>query len=641
MYTYNSILEDEQIIANKKNFYTLLLTLSDEYYNNGSSPLSDNEFDSLKELYEKMHKQKFNYMGSNGKTPLPCYMGSLNKCKDEHSIELYKNRCTVEYRFDSDKKDHQYVISDKIDGISILLKFDGIQTQMFTRGDGSFGQDISHLVQYIQLGSLNYAFIQRYKTEPIIVRGELVIYKDIYEKKYKNDFKNPRNMVAGIINSKEIRKDILSDFTFVCYSLKTESLYKQDVYDEFLFLKSLGFIIPKIQLMTNEQLNVKSLSEYLNTYKLKRPYEIDGLVVSDCKRHTEINGENPKYTIAFKMGGEQIESVVVDVEWAITKHGVLKPRVRIQPVLLSGVKITYLSGFNAKFIQDNRIGKGSVVLVTRSGDVIPHIIKCVQPSVPIFPECDYVWAPNGIDIQSVEENTDAQWVKRIVCLFETVGIKSVKDGVLNQLVKDGINTNELLFTVTKERLLKIDGFKDKSSENIYQAITELRHQANLLDIMIGSCIFKGFGEKKLQKIITISEITNYILEDLDYDEEELKLKLNEKGFDKSSEVIINSLPNFKEYYDSIKEYFKHSRQIPQPVGFIDSESYCFTGFRDAGLEKCITEQGDVIHDNLTKSTTYLVIKDSDVVSSKIDKAKKYGVKIITKREAEEKYSNNN
>ncbi len=628
---FEEILNNSELVENKKLFYDVLKDLSDVYYESGNSKVTDDEFDLLKDHYEKMHNQTFNYIGSTGKNVLPIYLGSLNKCKDDHSLDLFKNRCS-----------NQFVISEKIDGISILLEFDKAQMRIYTRGDGYVGQDISQIGKYLNIGNVNHGYIQRtFKKEPFYVRGELVIKKEVYNEKYKELFKNPRNMVSGVINSKEIRKDIIRDFTFVGYYVKNDIQKVKDNNDMFYFLKSIGFNIPEIVTIPKDKVNKKNLTKLFDHMKDNAEYDIDGLVISDIVINSEKSGENPKYTIAFKSKGEEIEATVEDVEWNVTKHRIIKPKVKIIPVNLSGTTITYLSGFNAKFIVENGIGKGSTILITRSGDVIPHIIKTIKRSEPILPKIKYDWSESKIEIICLEKNTREEWVNRMICLFDAVDIKGVKEGILTKLYDAGISDESKLLSLDKNMLIDLDGVKDKSAENILSSIQELKQKAKLDHLMIGSCKFQGFGEKKLAKILdNLKSVWDYIINNIEYNEEELSTSLNELGFEKTCLVFVEKLPEFKEYYDGIKHFFNikmKSFEVEEVPKNENSKTFVFSGFRDSELEEIIKEKGDKVEDSLTKSVHYLVVKDITNVTNKMKKAEKYGTKIITKEMVKELY----
>ena len=124
---------------------------------------------------------------------------------------------------------------------------------------------------------------------------------------------------------------------------------------------------------------------------------------------------------AFKMvlSDQIVEAKVLDVEWSASKHGLLKPRVRIEDVYIGGVRISYATGFNAKFIMDNKIGVGAVVKLIRSGDVIPHIMSVVKPAAaPIMPAGNYTWTSTGVDIMLVGMQQDETVQQKRVIVYK-------------------------------------------------------------------------------------------------------------------------------------------------------------------------------------------------------------------------------
>ena len=142
------------------------------------------------------------------------------------------------------------------------------------------------------------------------------------------------------------------------------------------------------------------LSELLIEWRDLYDYEIDGVICSNDESYPRKSG-NPEHAFAFKMvlGDQVAEAKVVDVIWTPSKDGYLKPRVQIEPITLGGVKIEFATGFNAKFIEDNRIGVGAIVRLVRSGDVIPHILAVVVPaSQAQMPNVSYEWNDTRVDV---------------------------------------------------------------------------------------------------------------------------------------------------------------------------------------------------------------------------------------------------
>jgi DNA ligase (NAD+) len=611
--------------ADKYEFLSVLNNISDSYYNGSNSPLKDVEFDNLVKLYEERFEE-YNYLGSKGNCKLPCYMPSLNKAKDDHSLKLFKKRCG----------DKRYVISDKVDGYSLLMVFkEGEKPRLYNRGDGEFGTDISDIYRYIDKGSIKIEKIEKL-SNTVYIRGELVMDNITFEK-YKDRYNNPRNLVAGVINSKERDNNILKDIKFIAYSILYFT-YKEistniDVFEK---LEEMGFYTPYKTVCKEDLICEQQLSISLMTRKEESEYDIDGLVITPLTIMRENSIDNPKFAIAFKMLGEIQQAKVIEVEWNVSKTNALKPRIKIKPVMFGSITVQHLTGFNAKYIKENNIGKGTVLSITRSGDVIPHILGVITPTQADLPISKCHW--RGVDLISDDDNTKTQFISRMITLFEKTDIKGMKEGILTKLYESGITTEHLLFNITKEKLLLVEGIKDKSASNILDCIKQLKNKVNLCNLMVGSCIFIGFGEKKISKILDgIEEVNDLILKDKYISNDRLITKIESLGgFNKLAKDFVDHLETFKEYYEGVKDIFILNQEIINPKEepkkeyyTLKGKSYCFSGVRDKVLEGEIISRGGIIADSLTKSVTYLVVLDINGSSSKIEKARKYGVKIVS------------
>ena len=637
----------------QEEFYNYLVEKSNEYYNSNKSSLSDSQFDKLVNIYETKFNDNFNYLGSKGKYKLPVYLGSLNKHKDEHALSLFLKKC-----------ENNFVISDKVDGLSMLIEISipsignstrhdrdtQMKMKMYTRGDGEYGNDISILQKYLGL-KLNkdeiLEFMEEKEINKLYIRGEVVMFKDVFDIKYKEEFSNSRNIVAGIINSKTKNEEMMKDLTFLAYNILNSNVIVKSL-NVFSYLETFGFDTPNYKYVEKDFISVENLTNYCNKRKQVADYEMDGLVISDMYVHDEKNGENPKYTIAFKTSSDSVETEVEYVEWNISKQHILKPRIKVKEVFLSGALINYVTGFNAKYISDNKIGKGTIINITRSGDVIPHINFVVKSTQADMPEQMYNWNESGVDIYCEEESGE-QWIKKMVYFFKVKDIKGVKEGILTKLCDAGINTEEKLFNITKKELLTIEGVKDKSAGNIYEGIQQLKNTIKLNDLMTVSCIFPNFGRKKIVKLLEdIPEIEDIIVDNKKYNSRELLEKLTRNGFHKTGEIFIEKLEEFKEYYNTVKHLFPNLTTVE--LMFIDEEEelmieeekinkykgdkyiFCFTGFRDKKIKEELEKIGHTVSETVSKKINFCVVEDLDSESSKVKKARDYGIEIIHKND---------
>jgi NAD-dependent DNA ligase len=324
------------------------------YYN--ETPLITDDFFDLIEEYMKIHyptNKTLNNVGSEhkkAKIKLPFYMGSLNKIKHT-TPDLIDKWCQ--------KFQGKYVIQPKLDGVSgMLTKINGV-SKLYTRGDGNYGQDISHLLKYLDFPSDIY--------DDTCFRGEFVMKKQIFKEKYQSNFSNSRNMVCGLINQKPASfknpsvASSIKDITFIVYEIIQPIMSPSDQIIRFVCLTD---------------------TENFKTTQFFISYDVDGLVIKNDEVYEREINENPKHHFAFKMNIETnyATSRVIDVIWNPSKDGYLKPQVLIEQVYLDGVYINYTTGFNAGYIKTNKIGPGALLKIMRSGSVIPHIVEVLEPS---------------------------------------------------------------------------------------------------------------------------------------------------------------------------------------------------------------------------------------------------------------------
>ena len=444
--------------------------LNYEYYIKGVSLVNDELYDYTKDELRKRKPEhpllKDVGVSKTSKIVLPYYMGSMDKIKNN---EKELNNWIKKY-----KKAEGYVLSDKLDGISGLLHFnsDSKNVKLYTRGDGYKGQDISHLLKFI-----NHIPDLKDIGKEIAVRGELIMSKENFIKIKKEDktIKNVRNAVAGIFNSKKPNLKIAKYIDFVVYEcIKPDNLTPKK---QFKKLKKLGFKTAYAE--TISDIDIKLLSNRLVNRRDNSEYDIDGIIIAHDKYYERIDGENPKYSFAFKsiITSKKAEVLVLKVEWNLTKDDYLQPIVHFEPVEIDGVTIEKATGFNAKFIKDNKIAPGSIIVIIRSGDVIPKIEEVLKESEePSMPD-NYKWKWNETEVEIIldekqlnETTIKEKNFKELENFVLKIKFDRIGPGVIKKLFDSGINTIDKFLSVTKEELLKAPGIKDKTADNILKSI---------------------------------------------------------------------------------------------------------------------------------------------------------------------------
>jgi NAD-dependent DNA ligase len=608
---------------NKKELVELLINADNNYYNLGIPTLTDTQYDDIKD-YLKTIDKKNNYfkrigadvIGDN-KVKLPFFLGSQDKIKDDDKnlqkwLKKYNNPSS-------------YVISEKLDGISCLISVNNQSIHIYTRGNGIYGQDITHLKNYINglPDSTNKTFA---------VRGELIISK-INWLKINDKGSNPRNVVAGIINSKIIDKKIASLIDFIVYDVIQP---RTNIQTALLYAKNMEFNI--VHYITTDRLSIPILYNLFKEWKEQSLYEIDGLVITHNDIYKLKNGENPKYSFAFKslQMQQQINVIVNDIEWNVSKDKYLKPIVKFNEIKLNGVKIKQATGFNADYIVSNCIGIGSEIIIIRSGDVIPYIKEVITHATngkPLLPTIPFIWKGKDIIVESNSKNRE-QDIKIFTNFMKTLNIKGIGEGIITKLYDNSFDTLLKIINITKNELISIDGFKDKSASNLIQALKSIKN-AKCIDLMNASNLMgRGLGEKKLHLVIDkypfiCSDQNKALLLTID----DLK-KINGLG-DVTASLIISNLKLFFEFYNSLaindndnKNENKNENETIITNDIYKNKIYVFTGIRDKKLETIIIASGGKIANTITHKTTALIVKDTNDNTVKIKTAKLLNIPII-------------
>ena len=627
---------------NEKQLSEIIKVTNDYYYNTKSALLTDNEYDIIKEYTERKFpkntaiKEIGAPVGKN-KVKLPYEMASMDKIKPDTN-EVYKWMNTYS---------GQYVISCKLDGVSGLYSTEGDKPKLYTRGDGKIGQDISHLLSVFDLP----------KEKDIVVRGEFIIPKEVFNTKYKSDFSNPRNLVSGIINSKSIDAKA-KDLHFVTYEVIKPSLKPSEQMDK---LKELKHEVVKNK--TIPELSNDVLSDILVDWRKSYEYEIDGIIVSDDKIYPRKSG-NPEHAFAFKMvlSEQMAEAKVIDVIWTPSKNGYLKPRVRIEPVNLSGVNIEYATGFNGKFIEDNKIGIGAIIQIIRSGDVIPHIKSVTTPAeTPKMPLVPYKWTDTKVDIvlENVSEDITVR-EKNITAFFVGLEVDGLSSGNVKRLMNSGFDTVPKILHMSKTDFEKVQGFKDKMIEKIYNGIKDKVNAASLLDIMVASNLLgRGLGERKIKPIL---EAYPNILTSEENEAKKIDMLKSIKGIGKeNADSFVKNIPSFMEFLKECNLEGKlktnelrssvmnennennENKNITETGIEIDKTNPLYgkkivmSKIRDKEIIDFLKTKGAELDDNIRKDTFVLIIKTKEDVSNKTKYAREHNIPIMSPSEFKEQY----
>ena len=591
---------------------------------------------------------------------LPYWMGSMSKIKPGTG-ELEKWKA---------KYQGPYFISGKLDGISALLVVTDKDARLYSRGNGVIGTDLTPMLEPLGLMPSIHKIQHKLTRSTLAVRGELVMKKATFQDKYSQDYANARNLVAGTMNAKHPNAEVVSDIDLVLYEMIEPN---EKVSVQFRILNQFGLHTPLHTLKAD--ISDEILSQVLLQFRERSPYEIDGIVVVDDQKHPRNQSGNPKYAFAFKMilAEQHAETTVLQVEWNASKDGVLKPRIKVEPVRLSGATIRYVTGFNGKFIQDNRIGPGAVIKVIRSGDVIPHIMGVVHPAAqPQMPDEDYSWSPTGVEVILAHKSDDpAVRLQQIVNFFHKVDAKNVSKGILSKLFAEGADTIPKILDLSVADLESKEGIKHTLAEKIYHSMHQAVRGADLLTLMVASNrLGRGLGGKKLKLLLV--KYPDILHTHPEEDDEWVKEIITINGFsDKTAQLFVDHFPFFMEFLQTLAPYIDPAILLPQaaaPVslpppsppkspkaakagesasarkktakkatgvaaaavapqtsgaaraGKMAGHTVVMTQYRDKGLQDWIQKEGGEVDDNISRKTTIVIAKDLSKKTGKLAKA---------------------
>jgi DNA ligase (NAD+) len=603
--------------------HQIKLYSDDKYYNTGkSSGFEDYQYDNLKETLQKRDPDYVVPIGvrireGENRVKIPYWLGSMDKFKPEDERDI--DRWIVE------NQASEYIVEDKLDGVSCLMIVNNGKTKLYTRGDGVVGADISYLAQYFK------TIPKKLQNINIAIRGELIMKKDTFETKYSSDYANPRNMVAGRLGGKTIRKG-LGDIDFIAYEIVDESEMPKPS-EQLEYLSSLGFSVVKTEII--DSITIEKLMEMFVIFRKQSPFEIDGVIIQSNIPYERNTSGNPDYAFAFKMrmSSNLVDTVVEEVEWNVSKWGALKPRVKINPVSLGGVTITYTTGFNGKYIQDNKIGPGAVIKITRSGDVIPYIVEVLSEAFePSMPEIPYKWNESGVDIFA-EDNPEIMCIKLISSFFNKLGIKHISEATVSKMYEGGFNSLLKIISASKDELATIKSFGNKSVERVYNNIHNGLQNVSK-SLVLGSSGVFGYGIGIRKITILMDAIPNILVIYKNLSSEELyDMVILIEGF--SVKTAIKIVKNIRWADILIQKLlpFATFKSIEKISDSLKGMKFIFSSYRNKSLEQDIIKRGGKITTSVSsQSSGVIVLSKQCKASGKVKKAMDLGIQVYTEED---------
>jgi DNA ligase (NAD+) len=565
---------------------------------------------------------------------------SLDKAQNEAQLDNFFQRVTKTIGFLPD-----FTLEHKFDGLTLSLTYTGGELiNAATRGDGSYGEDITAQVKTIKSVPLTIP----YKGE-IEIQGEGIMRLSVfdkYNKTAKTPLKNPRNGAAGAIRNLNPKITASRKLDFVAYNVgyTQEKLFLTQV-DVNTFLKENGFLVDDKFLIINNISEAVSQLENIEKNRESLDFMIDGAVlkVNDIALRQELGYTDkfPRWALAYKFMAEETTTTVNDVIWQVSRTSKINPLAILEPVEFMGVTVKRATLNNYSDIQKKDIKINSRVFIRRSNDVIPEImavashnensIDIAKPSV--CPSCGALVKEEGAFLYCTNPEFCAPTIVSFMDHFAQkacMDIEGLSEKTAEQLYNDlNIKYPYQLYYLTMEQLLTLEGFKEKKASNLLENIEKSKNVT--LDKFIFSIGIPSIGKKTAKQLADTFLSLQAIME---ADVESL-LKLEDFG-----QIMADNVVGFfreEKNLDLVNKLLEAGVCIKiekEKEGIFSGRNVVLTGslssFKRSEASKIIQEAGGKISDTVSKSVN-LVIAGVDP-GGKLTKAEKLGIEIWNESE---------
>ena len=635
---------------------------SDRYYNDDAPEIEDYEYDmmmrELKELEEKYPEydapdsptKKVGGVADNSFESVAhsVRMESLQDAFSKDELREFSNRV------EDTVSDVNYVVEPKIDGLSVSLEYrDGVFLRGSTRGNGDVGEDVSGNLRVIHNIPLKLN-----KSIPYIeVRGEVYMPKKSFERVVdrqiingEKPFKNPRNAAAGSLRQKDSSVAASRGLDIFVFNIQQIEGVELSSHKESLdFIKELGFnTIPTYKKVDNIEEAIAEIDR-IGEARGSLEYDIDGAVIKvDDFSQRDILGSTakyPKWAIAFKYPPEEKQTKLLDIEIAVGRTGVLTPTAILESVHLAGTTVSRATLHNQDFINEKGIAIGDVVTVRKAGDIIPEVL-CVNEhnsnSVFKFPDVcpscgEKVYRDEDeAAIRCINPECPAQLLRNLIhfCSRDAMDIEGLGPAIIETFVNEGMIAKTYdIYNLDFNKILSLEGFKETSANNIINSVNNSKN--NDLSKLIFALGIRHIGAKAGKLLADyfkdIDLVMNASVDDI----------LQIDGFGKimaESVVEFFSSDSTKELIAKLKEAGVNmkSTNVVEDTRF-SGMTFVLTGtlptLKRAEASKIIESFGGKTSSSVSKKTTYVLAGEE--AGSKLDKANKLGVQVISEEEFKE------
>ena len=656
------------------------------YYVQNDPLISDFEYDTLYKLLEHFEKENPDAITADSPTQRVGRGLIKNFPKTQHLVPMLslENSYNAEDLLDFDRKarelsgldEIEYCVEPKFDGASISLVYENdLLTRGVTRGDGEVGDEITLNVKQIKSVPLSAKFSE-YNIEQIEIRGEVLMnkrnfkaYNDALIEEGIPPLANPRNAAAGSLRIKdtaEVSKRNLEAFLYhVSFIIESEvnasanpkpqtTNHQPQTHSGMLeMLWNLGFRSPKNEMKVFK--GIDAVIKHVHDFEEVRDnlgYEIDGMVikVNDLKLQDRLGmtSHHPRWAIAFKFKARQGTSKLLAVEFQVGRTGAVTPVAKIEPVQVGGVTVSSISIHNEEYIKEKNLMLGDTILIERSGDVIPQIVKSFpelrkgdEKKIEFPTKCpicgDALFKPDEDAVwRCINLTCPAHIVEGIIHFVskDAMDIRNFGEANVRKFYELGLlKSIPEVYTLPYDEIGKLDGFGEKSVTKLQQAIEDSKKQP--LNRIIYALGIRYVGETTAK---TLANAVEHLLQFAGFTEEQL-MELDDVGV-KVAKAVFEFFHNsdnlgLLQKLESVGVQLKNEKKDLVTGGNLSGQTFLFTGtltqLKRSDAEALVEQNGGKLLGSVSSKLNYLVLGEN--AGSKLEKAKKIqNIKVISEEE---------
>ena len=655
------MMTQQQASMRVKELTEILTRMAHEYYDLDAPTAEDYEYDTKMRELRELEAEFPELLEPDSPTQRVQGKASGKFEKVTHEVQMaslqdvfsFEQVAAFVERVKESVDDPHFTVEPKIDGLSVSLEYEnGIFTRGSTRGDGFVGENVT-----ANLKTIHSIPLKIKNAPPVLeVRGEVYMPRASFERLSAQQeaageelFKNPRNAAAGSLRQKDSAVTASRRLNIFVFNLQRVEDAEYAAHSETIdALKEMGFpVIPYTRCGADAEA-IRAAIEQIGASRGSLPYDIDGVVikVDALSERTALGAtaKYPKWAVAYKFPPEEKVTKLLSIDIQVGRTGVLTPVAVFEPISLAGTSVSRAVLHNQQLITEKDIRVGDMIRVRKAGDIIPEVLASEsheEHSVPyVIPErCPVCGAPTEKDeeeaaVRCVNPVCPAQIFRAIVHFASknAMNIDGLGPAIVQQLLDEKLISSPAdLYTLTKEQLLTLEGFKEKSAVNLLNAIESSKNQP--LDRVIGALGIRGIGQN-----------TAILLCDHFGSLEAIRAAkaADIAAIDGFGEILADSVaktfaePEFNALVDTLLARgvkMEYQAKVIADTRF-SGKTFVLTGtlptLKRDEAKKMIEEHGGKVSGSVSKKTSVVVAGED--AGSKLTKAQELGIEIIDEAE---------